>query len=363
MADGLIAVTSQEKLERRRQMPFHMHINLELLESVHLISAMLLEVPNMAANALDTKRTKVLSKPFWRLVDNYDRQTFSGPPENVRDHVMAATRAMCKGDWRRGRELLLSLNAWGLLFNKDGVLEMLAAKIQEEGLRTYLFTYSPQYSSLSLDQLVAMFEIPEKTVHSIVSKMMVADELHGSWDQPTRSIVMHNVEPTRLQQLAMNFAEKALMMVEANERAMDARTGGTSGLRQNNKERGEGGKGGWDNDGGGRGRGRGGGGGYQGRGGGRGGGGGGYQGRGGGGGGYQGRGGGGGGRGYNNYNDRNPQQDRGSGGFNTGVNTGSVRSETHKGGFGERRQAVAQAPTTMQPLQLGSSSNANWRRG
>ena len=61
-------------------MPFHMHINLELLEGCHLICAMLLEVPALAATSLDAPvgRQRVVSKHFRRLLDNYERQTFTG---------------------------------------------------------------------------------------------------------------------------------------------------------------------------------------------------------------------------------------------------------------------------------------------
>lgn len=32
-----------------------------------------------------------------RLMDNYERQSFTGPPENVRDHIMASVRALGTG--------------------------------------------------------------------------------------------------------------------------------------------------------------------------------------------------------------------------------------------------------------------------
>lgn len=79
-------------------MPFHMHINLELLECVYLVSAMLIEIPYMAAHEFDARR-RMISKTFYQQLRSSERQSLVGPPESMREHVVAAAKAMRNGHW------------------------------------------------------------------------------------------------------------------------------------------------------------------------------------------------------------------------------------------------------------------------
>lgn len=66
---------------------------------------------------------------------------------------------------------------WDLFYQADKVREMLTRLIQEESLRTYLFTYSHVYDSISMVTLSEMFELDRSIVHSIISKMIINEEL------------------------------------------------------------------------------------------------------------------------------------------------------------------------------------------
>ncbi|RUP45467.1 eukaryotic translation initiation factor 3 subunit 8 N-terminus-domain-containing protein, partial [Jimgerdemannia flammicorona] len=226
----------QEKLDRQRQLPFHMHINLELLECVYLTCSMLLEIPSMAAAGPDAKK-KVISKPFRRLLEYNERQVFSGPPENTRDHIMGAAKSLAAGEWKKSRELIMAIKIWDLMPEQQQIKDMLARKIQEEGLRTYLFTYSSYYTTLGLQQLSSMFDLPLNNVAAIVAKMIWNEEIAASLDQIKQCVVLHQVEASRVQVLSLQFADKAAALVEQNERLLEQKT------LENKPERKEKGKG------------------------------------------------------------------------------------------------------------------------
>ncbi|RHY28935.1 hypothetical protein DYB32_005586 [Aphanomyces invadans] len=227
----------EERLEKRRQVPYHMHINLELLEVAHLTSAMLLEVPNMVLSRTQDRR-RVISKAFRKLLEFHDRLVFVGPPENTRDHIVAAAKFLSQGQWQRSVDLICGLPVWELLPGSgtaQKVKALVQHKIQVESLRSYLMAFSEEYDALNLTHLCAMFELDSKTVHSVVSKMMINEELQGAWDQGSQSIVLHKVERTRLQQLALQYSDKIGMIVENNERMLDLRAA-SANLSTNPKE-------------------------------------------------------------------------------------------------------------------------------
>lgn len=97
----------QEKIEKRRQMPYHMHINLELLECTYLVSAMLLEIPYMAAHEFDARR-RMISKNFHHVMRVSERQALVGPPESMREHLVAASKAMKQGDWEACKNFIIN---------------------------------------------------------------------------------------------------------------------------------------------------------------------------------------------------------------------------------------------------------------
>ena len=116
----------QEKAERQRQLPFHMHINTELLEAAFLVSSMLVEIPILASIDNEETRRKTISKTFRRLLDFADRQVFTGPPESTRDHIMQASKALQEGQWEKCRDLIQSIQIWNLMPECASVKEMLA---------------------------------------------------------------------------------------------------------------------------------------------------------------------------------------------------------------------------------------------
>jgi translation initiation factor 3 subunit C len=119
----------QERLDRSRQIPFHMHCNLDLVEFCFLVSAMLLEVPNMARG--ESKR-KTISKTFRRMLEYHDKQVFvgikfhnQGPPENSKDFIMAASKDMISGEWKAAVANIHSIPIWKEFINFETIKAIL----------------------------------------------------------------------------------------------------------------------------------------------------------------------------------------------------------------------------------------------
>ena len=94
----------------------------------------------------------------------------------MREHLVASAKAMMKADWKTCADTLLAHKIWSLMPNAEEVKAMLKQKIKEESLRTYIFTYSACYDSISPLVLAKMFDL----TNAQVPYLSFSTRLHSS---------------------------------------------------------------------------------------------------------------------------------------------------------------------------------------
>jgi hypothetical protein len=156
---------------------------------------------------------------------------------------MQASKALSAGEWKKAAEFINSIKIWELMADSEKIKEMLSSQIQEEGLRTYLFTYAPFYDTLSITTLAGMFELSERKVSAVVSKMISHEELAAALDQVNSAISSsrtrrhwsnaHKEPPTPLRGkvvAAVAVAEEAAVVVVVAEAVARGAEGISSSL-------------------------------------------------------------------------------------------------------------------------------------
>ena len=102
--------TAQERDDRKRSVPYHMHLNTDIIETVYFICAMLIDTPKMAINPQDPDKYTT-SRYFKKLMDFHERQASSGLTEGFREYIIAAAQKLRKGYWKEAYEILASLDS------------------------------------------------------------------------------------------------------------------------------------------------------------------------------------------------------------------------------------------------------------
>lgn len=175
-------------------LPHHMTISLQVLESIHYITSMLIEIPMMSENQHALKKT-VVSRHYRRLIEQYDnKQAFVLAAEQSRDHIVFAARALNKSDWKTAVKHVFSIGPLMRMpeFENGSLQKILTDQFKIAALRTNLFNATKQYKSFSFDSLSSIFELEKSNVKKTVAKLIIQNRLKASIDHKNELLLLQD---------------------------------------------------------------------------------------------------------------------------------------------------------------------------
>jgi translation initiation factor 3 subunit C len=167
-----------DRAERRRLLPFHMHLNIELVEAAYGLSAMILEAPQLAKSMGSDVSSRRLGK-YKRQLESYDRQLFSGPAESSKDAVALAGKALLNDDVHRAVALVDGMKIWDNMPEGHKVRSRTVDQVRVTGLQTYLVNNAGCHKSFELSLLAASFGLSTSAVSACICRMIIAGDVAG----------------------------------------------------------------------------------------------------------------------------------------------------------------------------------------
>lgn len=226
-----------------RHVPFHMHINIQLLETVYYITSLLIEIPLMALSCyqgkigdntelwaqLQQSRRNGGSKTFRRVLEYAVRQYFRGPAEDARDSVILSALDFIKGDWKMIIERFQKLNIWAMMpglettpeEKTNKIMNMLEKNIKQSSLSAWIYCEAGILRSYPLNRLSKRFDLPLDEVTAIVGLTISKDDIGANLkvnDNGEISVVFQEKSKGSMSEIIKGFTEKINSVVERNEK-------------------------------------------------------------------------------------------------------------------------------------------------
>jgi translation initiation factor 3 subunit C len=206
-----------EKEEKKRMIPYIMTINIDEIESTYYLISMVVDLPNILLFKLG-KNHNEFNHVFKKLLDNYEKQIFNGPPETIKELILSSATYLIKGDWKKCSELISTLRIYNHHKCREEIKNFLNTSIRETALKCFLIFYSNQYNSFSLSNLNRKFNIEPNQVRKIVNRMILEGVIEAKWNDSVLEIYAEDFNWSIVRNLEGNLktiTEQNLALLEA----------------------------------------------------------------------------------------------------------------------------------------------------
>lgn len=214
-----------------RTWPEHLYISLDLLESIHFVSAMFSDIPIVVIHGEERWNLHRVNRSFGHVWDTFNadlEKGFVGPPQKLRDYIVAAAMRMRDGDWKQCNEYVQCIDAFLYFLDMkcyDRVKEVLQLEIKKQSLRCWLVKNGPKYVSITMDRLVQLFDLRRDQIIAFITEFMsetsdkykLTNKFRASFDACSDMLIIHNAPVTHVQNCAVDYADKLELLVMSNE--------------------------------------------------------------------------------------------------------------------------------------------------